>query len=139
MGNVGSTGSPGPTAGATDTGGVAPSATPQSDFSTSATVTTTTSSKLLVSGWLKASVFCTAAGPCSDTWGLYVDGAPVSGTAHTLSAGTSATASDFVLVSGMTGTLAAGTHNAVLQDGASGDFGGLAVNYPRVTAIALGG
>lgn len=139
-GDTGATGPAGPTAGATDAGFGTPSATPNTLLTNeTATITTTTSSKLLVTGWVQAGLSCNASGACTNTYGLYVDGTPVAGSSHALSASTSGSTSGFVLTSGITGTLAAGTHTIALKDDASANWASVSQNFPRVTAIALSG
>jgi hypothetical protein len=132
-------GPPGPTAGATDPGFGTPSANPKPASSVSATVTTTTTSKLLVTGWTEADIICGASGSCSDTWGLYVDGTPVTGSALRLSAAAGGVNGGFTMTTGLTERLAPGTHKFVFQDDISGDVAFHSSLSPRVTVIALGG
>jgi hypothetical protein len=136
-GAKGDQGPPGPTAGATSAG-QDPSASPATVLtSPPVTMTTTTSSSLLVTGWGTMDLNCGAAA-CTDDWGLYVDGAPVPGTEWELSANTSSSTSGFMLISGITGSLPAGTHTVVFKDNTTGPWSSLGYQNAKVTVVALG-
>jgi hypothetical protein len=138
QGLTGDTGAVGPTAGATDPGSGNPSAT--FNVSTvSATITTKASSKLVVMGSVRSDVVCASTGPCTRTWGLYVDGTPVPGSAYPTGADASSSDDESVATTGITGTLPPGTHTAALRAADSGHVANSHTSIPRVTVIALGG
>ncbi len=80
------------------------------------TIVTTTSGRLLITASGENFIACSAAGSCSNTYGLYVDGQPVPHTAQTVSApangGTSYTPFTF---EGLTDVLPAGTHTYTVE------------------------
>jgi hypothetical protein len=94
---------------------------------------------LLVNGWTNATTTCTAGGGWGATWGLYVDGTPVTGSAQPVFAAASGSTSRFVLITGMTGSLPAGTHTVELKLNDSANVQSVNSSFARITAVALGG
>lgn len=121
-------------------GGVNPGAYSTGMDIETATITTTRPGRLLVFGFVRATLSCTA-GSCSDTYGLFVDGnaVPGSGTALGADAVVPDEHADVSLFGVTTAPVAAGTHTVQLNftqsSGAnqSGQF-----NDGRVGAVLLG-
>jgi hypothetical protein len=135
-GGQGIQGPPGPTAGATESKVGTPSATPNGANSSTATIATTTTSKLLISGSVAAQAICST-GSCSEDWGLYLDGQPLPGI-ETWTQGSGSGPVRPVSLTALTGALPAGTHSITMRDTTSNTantFG----QKPRLSVIALGG
>lgn len=153
-GAAGPQGAAGPTgaAGAKgDPGAVGPTAGFESGFEStpvasmsgapvrSATVTLPVAGKLFVISRIRAGLSCNSAGACTDTFGLYVDGAAVADSAATISTGLSGSVSDEITDFGVTDTLTAGSHTLALGDEHSAHWGGSQYNDSGIDAILLGG
>jgi len=132
-------GAPGLTAAAVGPGDGSPSATPNSIVtSPPATLTTTAPGRIFVVATATVTVSCSAAGVCTDSWGVYLDGAPVPSSRDQVSAAPSATRMEKLVVFGVSGTVPAGQHQIVLRDDADPDVGSAGFSAPQVGAIALG-
>jgi hypothetical protein len=121
-------------------GGAAPAAVPLAP-ATSTNITISRPGRLLVFGWIDASLDCGAVDPCSDTWGLYVDSTPVPGSGSTLNdvSDDSVPVRRSLFLAGTTAQLAAGTYTLDLSFAPS-DGGNETsnANDARVGALLLG-
>jgi hypothetical protein len=104
-------------------------------------ITTPTSGKLLVNGKnIRAGLTCFSDGPCSVTWGLWVDGQPIPGSGQRLSAAAGSSVREPVVVYGVMDGVAAGTHTVELAVTEQGPVS--IINFgtdQQVEAIAVGG
>jgi len=137
-GATGAQGPPGPTTAAVG-GGVNPSATPNAKFG-GVTITTPTAGKLLVEGnWEGYALTCTAAGTCSGTFGLYLDGAPVPLAGRVINLGASGTRTDSATMYGIVANVAAGAHTVQFGYAATGNWSSIGGGSTQAASIALGG
>lgn len=133
-GPPGDRGSPGPTAGYA-AGSDNPPSSPTS--TSSITITTPESGALFVFGHARAVLLCDAAG-CTFTHGLYVDGAPVPGSARPVFAEMSPPPIPLDTF-GLSATLPAGSHTVTLgQKQTSGAAASGTMDNAQVGAILLG-
>jgi hypothetical protein len=144
---IGPSGPPGPTAAAVAGNS---SAAPEPSFASSVdpfgsplttTITTSVPSRLLVFASVNASITCSAAGNCSVTYAIYLDGAPVAGSAGFFSAVASATTTRALYLTALTpGVVSAGAHEVRVRRAVSMNSGGQSIsNDARVGALAVGG
>lgn len=132
-------GPPGPTAGGVWTSSGDPVASPSGILTLPAvTVTTTASGRLFVFAQGTVGLGCQASGACADTWGIYVDGTAVPGTATHLSAAASGNDSETVAGFGISAVVPAGTHQVVMKDNPGVNWFSVSQSVSRVGAIALG-
>jgi hypothetical protein len=128
----------GPTT-AASAGGSNPPANPSDPTSWVTTnITTPTAGSVLVLGAATAGQGCTASGGCTTTWGVYFDGAPVPNTAHSISAGPSATRFEDLTFQGVMPNIAAGDHTLTIQVDASANDFSRQMQARTLTGIALG-
>jgi hypothetical protein len=146
-GPSGPSGPPGPTAAAV---AGSSSAAPEPSFASSVdvfgnplttTITTSVPSRLLVFASVSASITCSAAGTCSVTYAIYLDGAPVAGSAGFFGAVASATTTRSLYLTALTpGVVSAGAHEVRVRRAASMNSGGQSISTDaRVGALAIGG
>jgi len=138
-GDTGATGPAGPTAGAATTGPNTPSGTPNSAFSGSTTITTTAPSRLLLTGFVNNTIVVCGPSVCTQTWGLYLNGQPVVGSAQSISQGASSSSNiRSITTTAITGLMPAGTYTVAMKDNEINaiNFG---ADTPQVSVVALGG
>ena len=107
----------------------------------SVTITTANTGDLLVNGKdMGAAISCSAAGPCSAIWGLYVDGVAIPKSGQQLEAATAGNDMESVVVYGIASGVPAGTHTVELKVSPSASDEGLIFGADQqVEAIALKG
>lgn len=138
-GSTGATGPVGPAAGAATTGPNTPSGSPNSKFSGTTTITTTTTSTLLITGFVNNAIVVCGPSACTQTWGLYLDGQPVVGSAQSITQGAN-TSSNIrsITTTAITGLLLAGTHTVTMKDNEINAINSGA-DTPQLSVVALGG
>jgi hypothetical protein len=139
-GDEGDTGGIGPTYGAA--GGdlsVVPPATPGPAVTGQLNVTLPTSGSLLVIGREDVAISCSAAGTCDAASGLYLDDAPVPYSGEKLFAGSSSTASDHVVLTGVAANVSAGAHVIKYATTFEDNWSSVVLGGPSLTAVLLGG
>jgi hypothetical protein len=139
QGLQGPQGPPGPTAAAVTTG-TNPDTGAFCCFQP-ATITTTTTGKLLATLYLRGFSFsCNASGSCSVKVGAYLNGSPIPNAAVTVSASASQSRDlTGMVVSGIASDVPAGTHNVGIGWTSSGNISGNGGGDNRSTVIALDG
>ena len=139
-GDKGDTGDTGPTTAAANTDNGNPPAPPLLAGIAPTTITTPTAGKLFVLGDAPAMNVGCSGSPCSVDIGLYVDGQPVPGTKRSFSAAAGMSQTKSLTISGVTGTLPAGTHTVSFgRTQTSGSVVPFTNNDSHTSAIALGG
>jgi hypothetical protein len=118
-------------------GGTAPPAFGATFPITNVPITLQRSGPLLVFGWADAGLTCGSA--CTDTYGLYVDGAPVAGTGATVALAGAGTIREQLTLFGVSAPVAAGAHSVQLAFTQSAGTNASSQGFDvKVAAVQLG-
>jgi hypothetical protein len=130
----------GPTAGFASTANGTPPNSPANGNWDTVNFTTPTSGKLFIAAQAHATTTCFTAIGCGESWGVYIDGAPIPGTLRFIQAAPSGSASDYLTIYGVTDTVSAGPHTLRLQNKSnSGSPAASMTGTAQIGAVLLGG
>jgi hypothetical protein len=130
----------GPTAGfASTTNGTPPSSPTNANWAT-VNFTTPTNGRLFIAAQAHPTTGCFTATGCGESWGVYIDGAPIPGTLRFIQAAASSSNSDYLTIYGVTDTVSAGPHTLRLQNTSnSGSPIASMTGTAQIGAVLLGG
>jgi hypothetical protein len=130
----------GPTAGFASTSNGTPPSGPDNVNWATLNLTTRTSGRLFIAAQAHLTTICLMATACGESWGVYLDGAPIPGTLRFIQAAPSSSASDYLTIYGVTDTVSAGPHTLRLQTKSnSGSPTPAITGTAQIGAVLLGG
>lgn len=138
-GRTGARGPVGPTAVTASALGDPPAGVGAFSAIATATITTTTSGRLLVNGSSPVATVTCGATACSQSYELFVDGQPIAKTTYTLSAGAGASRTSAVAIAGIKDSVAAGAHTVELRTASAGSPSSFSADAAQVQALLAGG